>query len=770
VTTDRSISRPIVADAQPRRGPRILVIGVPLLICYAVVIGGAPAGELFGPVRAFSAVLAGAVIWAYLRSMPSRHDRIDRAMAIALLCVAAASLVSAFPRQSLDAVLGCLIYVVGFGLARQVLRNAAIRSVTRQTMMLLSVAVTGLLAFRLAGVTLEFLELTRWSVFPPLGLRIDASPWGHPYDVALLAVMLYPSWFFGRPGRTRVGAAVVVGCVLLATVVLMGSRAVWVASLGGMFLWVLPHIGLRWRALGGRWVAAGIGLVAVLVSAALIAAPSFIDRIMDAATLGQRGQMWVAGMQAWAMRPIAGFGPGSFPWILQETDYFDSNTLAPRHPDSAIFQLLPEAGLLGLVAVGVVLAVLSPRIWRNRSSGARFALGGFAVASLASNPTDFPYLVVVALIWAALASPRVLDRSPIIRRPARLVRAASYGGVAIIALAVVSTSVAGMSYDLANRFVDSGQTARARQSFNLAVTLDPGMALYWRQRGTLELLTGDPESATPDLRIATRINPSDDLAWRTLALAHHRAGRNEEADAALQQAVSAQRSDPTNLLMSAAWTASSSPSDEVLAELLQSWPTLPSAPAWDAVAPGSTVTSQAAELALRRWDSGTVSLEPRSTQGDWLAVIAAPDRIVGEGSATDAADPGHVRLRLAVCGLRSEAAVRSLPLSDQRFSEYWALVVQLAAESGGFDERAARMYSIIAAQNLHADGWKLTLNPLHENDTRGYSADQWGYRRLAIQWPDYQLELPSPMSGSLRWMLDPVGAREQAQVTISDRC
>lgn len=751
--------------------PRPLVIGIPILLAYSIFIGGAPAGELLGVLRTLTAIVAGAMIFAYIRFMPRGHDRVDQAMVVALVCFAGASLFSTFARQSLDALLGCLVYVSAFALARGALRNPAVRSVTGRSLLILSVAVTALVCLRQMASVIGFLGLTGWSTFPPLGLRIDAQPWGHPYDVALLGLMLYPSWFLGRPGRIRIAAATIVGCVLVASVFLMGSRTIWAAALGGLVIFSVPLIGGRWRASGRRAAAIGLGAFVLVAGLIIVAAPSLLSRAFDLGTLGQRGQMWLATVEAWLARPVTGSGPGSFPWVLQQTGYFDANTLAPRHPDNALFQLLPEAGILGLIAVGVILVAIGPRLWRRRSAGARFALGVFAVASLGSNPTDFPYLVAVALIWTAMAAPRARSIQRKVGTRSRVTSRASYASLAIIALAVACMSAAGIAYDLGGRFVDSRDLARAERAFDVAVALDPGMALYWRQRGTVQLLRGDPDRALADLSMATHINPSDDLAWRTLGFALRDAGRPGDAGNALETASSVQRSDPTNLLVSAAWAGPGDSADAILAELVQAWPTLMSAPGWGSVASGPEVTARVADLALRRWDAGSPSLEPSGNQREWLMLLVSADDLLTELSeSSDAVDLADVKLRLSVCGDRAATTVRSLAGSYQRFADYWALVLQVEAEQGNFDERAARAYSLIAAQVLDATAWDVTLNPLHENDTRGYSADQWGYRRLPIQWPDYRLELPSPGAGTLRWILDPVGAREQAQVAISDRC
>lgn len=745
------------------------MIGVPVLIVYAVMVGGTPTGELVGPIRVLNAIVGGAVIWAYLRMLPRRQDTIDRATVAALLCFVVASLLSTFARQSFDAALGALLYVAGFGVGRSMLRNVPTRSMVMQAMLVLSIVTTGILVMRTGTNALAFLRLSEWSVFPPLGLKIDGRPFGHPYDVALLAVMLYPSWFLGRPGRMRLAAAAVVGCLLVLAVILMGSRALWTAAVGGVVIWLLPLIGGRWRAWRGRVVAIGFGTVALLGGAVFVAAPSFVDRLLDIATLGQRGQMWLAGMEAWLQRPIAGFGPGSFPWVLQQTDYFDTNTLAPRHPDSSVFQLIPEAGVLGLLAAGVLLFALTPRLWRQRSSAARFALGTFVLASLGANPTDFPYLVVVALLWAAIAAPRVSWRRPA-SPGVRPVSFVSQAALVIIGLSVASTSVAGVQYDVARESVNSQDLEQAGRSLSTAVALDPGMALYWRQRGTVQLLQGDPEAALSDLSMATRINPADDLAWRTMALALRDAGRLDEALDAVEVAVVVQRSDPTNLLLYAALTASPEAREAALAEVVQAWPALLSAPAWDTVAPEPADTDRVADLALRRWEAEAPSLEPSGTQREWLALLTTPEVLLSEIELGAYPILTEAWLRLSLCGVGGAPVARTLPPSYQRLADYWGLLVQAAAERGLFDERAARAYSLIAAQSLQPDAWRVTLNPLHENDTRGYSSDQWGYRRLAIHWPEYAYALPSPSAGAFRWMLDPVGARRQAHVGTPTEC
>ncbi len=293
--------------------------------------------------------------------------------------------------------------------------------------------------------------------------------------------------------------------------------------------------------------------------------------------------MWSSLVQAWTERPLAGYGPGSFVWILPTTDYYQTSSLAPRHPDSAFFQLIGEGGLLGIASAAVVLVSLVPPVMRGRSTAARWALAAFVFASTAANATDFPFLIAVAVGWTAYAAPRVLDTALNDRRVSSIMHVAYLCGLAVVGIAFAATATAGLFYSEARRAAEDRDLQSAKRSLDMAILLDPAMALYPRQRGTLEYLAGSPSDGIDDLELAVRLNPSDDLAWRTLALAYDSVGDVEKASVAADRALANQRSDSANLLLRARISTELGHIEEAratLAEVVQAWPAIVAAPGW----------------------------------------------------------------------------------------------------------------------------------------------------------------------------------------------
>ena len=110
---------------------------------------------------------------------------------------------------------------------------------------------------------------------------------------------------------------------------------------------------------------------------------------------------------------------------------------APRHPDSADLPgASPEAGLLGLgssrslivvvVGSGGHGAAVQPVVGRSSPSSS---------PALVASPTDFAFLVVLAIGWAAYVSPREAGVPEPIRQGNRPVRLGSMVALAIVAVA-----------------------------------------------------------------------------------------------------------------------------------------------------------------------------------------------------------------------------------------------------------------------------------------------------------------------------------------------
>jgi O-antigen ligase len=744
-------------------GWRAATVAPALALVYFVLLGGTPIGEELGWLRVVNSVLAAVVLVIYLREAPRRADAIDRRILMAVVLFAVASVVSTFPRQSLDAILSVAAYAALLFVAREALTDPVTKSVLVFAMRLLAAGVTAVAAYRIVPPALEWWQLTGGDL-PPLGLPMIARPWGHAYDMTLLAVMLYPSWLIGARSRIQATGAVGVGVALSVVVLLVGGRALWLAIVGasvGIIALMAISTRRRHRSSGELLMIGGILVVAA--GALVLFGGSILERLATVATVGQRIEMWTATIAAWLERPLTGYGPGSFPWVLQATEYFDSNSLHPRHPDNALFQLLPEAGLLGIAAAGVVLWAVVPGIVRSRAWSSLWATGIFLLAGIGSNPTDFSYLIVVAIIWVAIALPRAASQSAQASVRSGLA-ALRWGAAALVAVAVGLTLVAGLAYDTAVSRIHSGDVAAGREGLSTAAALDPGMALYVRHRGAAALTLGDRQAAIQDLRRATHLNPTDDVAWRLLALAHREHGDGEAGYRALDQAIDLQRSDPSNLALLAQWQATDGAIDaarQTVAEAVLAWPTLVVAPGWTDMVSGFIEPAAAVDSAIARWERGGSSPEPQRRQLLWLTAVAGRSDLLA--SASDLSDDSEAldRTAYAVYSCEADAAERLASLTGQDLwsGTYWALRIEQAAQIGDSDPIATRLFEIVTAVQPTAPPEETRLNPMRENNARG-SVDSWGYDRIVIRWNDPPVELPSAEAGEQRWMVDPVSARE----------
>ena len=183
------------------------------------------------------------------------------------------------------------------------------------------------------------------------------------------------------------------------------------------------------------------------------------------------------------------------------------------------------------MAVACLAVAIVPAVWRGRSAAARWALLAFAAAGIGANPTDFAFLVVLAIAWAAFAAPRerqLQRRKTLTLANVASVRDARHARGHRSGLRLHDGRL--LRLRGCRSSVRVGDLRSAEAGLTTAVALDPGMALYARQRGTVRLLLGDLPAATrDDLERAARLNPSDDLAWRTLALARAEAGSVDAA-------------------------------------------------------------------------------------------------------------------------------------------------------------------------------------------------------------------------------------------------
>jgi hypothetical protein len=270
-------------------------------------------------------------------------------------------------------------------------------------------------------------------------------------------------------------------------------------------------------------------------------------------------------------------------------------------------------------------------------------------------------------------------------------------------------------------------------------------------------MSGSPNDALELALQAAESNPSDDVAWRVVALAAAAGNDPATAEWAIDQALARQRSDPANLLLAARIRLEAGDHDAaeaLLADVVQAWPEVVAAPGWSDLLPSGVSTLDVVDLALQRWTAGEPSPEPRAVQPITLALMAGQTDLANH-LAEDELGPSLGAAYVAVLTCRTDAMERleAVPLPERRSPVYWNLVQRAGMLAGNSEDRAARLLQIMTGADAAATLVDDVITPTNEND-RGYSADHWGYRRLSLRWPPDQ-SLPRPDAGLARWFVAP---------------
>lgn len=352
------------------------------------------------------------------------------------------------------------------------------------------------------------------------------------------------------------------------------------------------------------------------------------------------------------------------------------------------------------------------------------------------------------------------------RAGAGWLRPVSLALLGMVFVASAGSLLGSAHYELARGAVMADDFASADRHLDAARALDPGLALYPRAQGAVRLTLGDTERAIASLRAAIARAPIDDQAWRLLALAHEQGGDAAASSAALETALGLQRSDPTNLLLTARLGGPTG-SRETIAEIVQAWPLILAAPGWDAFTP--IPSAEALELAIERWNRDQETPEREVEQPILLVALGGRSDLLDRALA---ATPLSRALATALdasarCDPGTADRLEALADADRRVPLAWALRAR-DAEAGSVQERdALRAYRIMAGRRLDDGGAAGSLSPLDGNDLADFSLDEWGYRRAAFPSLDWSFRLPSPNAGRQAWYLAAPGS---AAATIGEGC
>ena len=423
------------------------LVGVPALLLLAVVGVRRPELavclvplsfpieqlELTGlPVRVVQLASLGAIGLVALRQWLARQAFVPRsavlfAVGLVVLSALVSTVVSVDPTAALRLDAG---YLLGLGLAATIVIACPDRRSLRRVVACLCIVGTGVCAAGLPTAT-QLRSHYGASVVDNRATGLFGQPNELGAFAAIMVVLSVALLFSLRRGPMRLlpaGAAVVSAAALVVSL----SRGSWLGlCLGLVVLAVLaPSIRLPLvRGLAAVFVGFAVAAVALpsapILSIVVDRAASLVDGRRN--PYDDRPAIWREALRQIALRPVLGSGPGGYP-VLALRNPSQVTTVAPNHAHDLALTVAAEQGTLGLVALGIALAVAAVAVvqavrWHDvrasagRGTGERELLAG-SVAALAvvlgQGLLDYPLRnpVIATTVWllvgllAACASAR----------------------------------------------------------------------------------------------------------------------------------------------------------------------------------------------------------------------------------------------------------------------------------------------------------------------------------------------------------------------------
>jgi tetratricopeptide (TPR) repeat protein len=536
--------------------------------------------------------------------------------------------------------------------------------------------------------------------------------------------------------------------VAATTMLLVGSggRTLWVAALMAAVA-VALRLGVVRKLSRSKWLVAATLAGLLLGGTGLL---FFSQRLLATSTIELRTNIWGASLASWTESPLWGSGPGTFPHVFAATGYYNSYSGQIPHAHNALIQALFEGGVVGLLAVSILVVAISLTAARSRppwSVGAVAGLTFFAASTLTANPSTDGFLVSIAIVWAAFATPRVRRRGEIGERQRRL-RAASLLLASVVGVGSATTVVSAFAYEVARGASEEGSPVDVIAALRLAAAVDPTFAMYHRDLGFWLASGSQLSEAETELQTALRLNPYDTQTLRSLALVAAQQGKPEAAIRAAKAAASLAMTDPQNSLtlsLVARLSGDQATAFAAVTDAVRWAPWLTAAPEWGQVY--AWVDERAVIAAAEKsWEG--VNSSRSSRRRAWLAGMAGADVPAG----ADRAD----LLLLDVLGCKRAQAREELSrMSRGEAAEIGALEARALYEAAFTP--TSRMGRILLALRDPGRGGLAFHEELGASPTWDYSHDTRFYDRVPIPAPVGPV-LPTTSSGLSAWLRSPQAA------------
>ncbi len=371
----------------------------------------------------------------------------------------------------------------------------------------ISLGLVLLVALSLSLVSFYF--LLPWVAKPAVGMNLIYASYGHNHlaDVLLLAIPLALALFLQAKERSRellLSLLILLYIVALGLTFSRGAFLVLPLVVLFLFFWLKPKLASR-KILTWLLILLPIGVICLIGIFSLsqtgleakLATPGnwLVKQLIKPEFQAKRLEYWREALQAFALKPLTGFGWGTFELVALR---FQKETVGwSSFTHNFYLQVLAEAGLFAFLAFLSFLFLAIRQIWLTvkRSRGEPFLVGSLAaiLASSLHSFLDFDWhfpAVFLLFLWiVAVLMERTTDggalRSPtkflcgtknmpfrsskICRLPARL-------SIILLVFLSISTFLFGQLEVISEYFEQKGD-------FKTALQLSPWPAVRVRQLG-----------------------------------------------------------------------------------------------------------------------------------------------------------------------------------------------------------------------------------------------------------------------------------------------
>jgi O-antigen ligase len=237
-----------------------------------------------------------------------------------------------------------------------------------------------------------------------------------------------------------------------------------------------------------------------------------------------RYRWWSEAWHAFTLRPIEGFGAGTFNLIDQLSR---PDAIVAREAHSSGLQVLSGLGILGGIPALAALvggAVACVGGWRRLAGEERVAAGALcaAVAGLALHAEvdwdwTFAAITLVGYPIPGILATAGRGAAPV-RSFERWMAGAALPLLAVLAIACTLPLLSERASERADALLAQNRTDPALVESDLAISLDPLSTGALLDRATILQLLGRPKDAAADVRRALRLEPANADTWLQAAV------------------------------------------------------------------------------------------------------------------------------------------------------------------------------------------------------------------------------------------------------------